>query len=62
VNGQQVDVVVERQDRSVAVTHNKIIAGVQAVATVFEDAGFSVGPPAESGQLGQPIIIPAPVQ
>ena len=62
VNGQQVDVVVERQDRSVAVTHNKIIAGVQAVATVFEDVGFSVGPPAESGQLGQPIIIPAPVQ
>ena len=62
VNGQQVDVVVERQDRSVAVTHNKIIAGVQAVATVFEDAGFSVGPPAESGQLGQPIIIPAPAQ
>ena len=62
VNGQQVDVVVERHHRSVAVTHNRIIAGVQAVATVFEKAGFAVGPPVETGGLGRPIIIPAPAE
>ena len=62
VNGQQVDVVLERHYRSVAVTHNMIVAGVQAVATVFEAAGFTVGPPVESGQLGRPIIIPAPAE
>ncbi len=62
VNGQQVDVVVERHHRSVAVTHNRIIAGVQAVAAVFEQAGFTVGPPVETGGLGRPIIIPAPAE
>ena len=35
VDGQQVDVVGERHHRSVAVTHNTIIADAQAVATVF---------------------------
>lgn len=60
VGGQQVDVVGERHHRSVAVTHNTIVADVQAVGTVFAEAGVTVGPPVQRGRLGRPIIIPAP--
>jgi hypothetical protein len=61
VGGQQVTVVVRRFARAVLVTYNRLNVSPPAVAAVITAAGFVVGPPVDSGQVGQQIIIPAAV-
>lgn len=61
VGGQQVSVVGERYTRAVLVTYNRINLAAPAVAEVIAAAGFGVGPPVDSGQLGRQIVIPAAV-
>jgi hypothetical protein len=61
VGGQPVIVVVERFTRAVLVTYNRLDLDAPDVAAAIAAAGFAVGPPAEGGQLGQQIVIPAAV-
>jgi len=61
VGGQPVTVLVERFERSVSVTHNRVNLDAPALAAVITAAGFTVGPAVETGQLGQPIVIPPAV-
>jgi hypothetical protein len=48
-------------DDAVSVTYNRTNLDVTAVIDVIRSAGFSVGQPVDSGQLGQPITIPPAV-
>jgi len=67
VGGQQVTVMTQRFDRAVLVTYNRLnfeappVTAAEAVAAVIVSAGFTVGPPADQGRLGRPIVIPAAV-
>jgi hypothetical protein len=59
--GQQVTVVVRRFSRVLLVTYNRISIDAAALSAVIAAAGFTVGPPADIGQLGQQIVIPPAV-
>ena len=61
VGGQQVTVVVQRFSRALLVTYNRINVDAAALSAVIAAAGFTVGPPADTGQLGQQIVIPPAV-
>jgi hypothetical protein len=61
VGGQQVIVVVKRFNRAMLVTYNRLVVDATALSAVIAGAGFTVGPPVDSGQLGQPIVIPPAV-
>lgn len=50
----------ERFSRALLVTYNRQCTGTEALIGAITAAGFTVGPPAASGQLGRPIIIPPP--
>ena len=61
VGGQQVTVVVQRFSRALLVTYNRINVDAAALSAVIMAAGFTVGPPTDTGQLGQQIVIPPAV-
>jgi hypothetical protein len=61
VGTQAVTVTVERLAPAVIIRHNSINVDAVALAKVIGEAGFSAGPPADAGQVGQPIIIPVAV-
>jgi len=61
VGGQQVTVIVKSFTRAVLVTYNRLNINREQVSAVIGTAGFAVGPPADSGQLGQEIVIPPAV-
>lgn len=61
VGGQQVTVVVQQFSRALLVTYNRINVDATALSAVIAAAGFTVGPPADTGQLGQEIVIPPAV-
>lgn len=61
VGGQPVTVVVKRFSRALMVTFNRLTVNAPTLAAVITAAGFVVGPPVESGQLGQQIVIPPAV-
>jgi hypothetical protein len=61
VGGQPVTVVVKRFSRAVLVTYNRLTVDSAALAAVIAAAGFVVGAPVDSGQLGQQIVIPPAV-
>lgn len=61
VDGQQVTVTAERYAYAVRITHNTVTAGPQQLAAVIAGTGCTPGPPEETGRLGRPIVIPAPV-
>lgn len=58
VNGQTIDVFVEKLTRAVLVTYNRQLLDPETVAASIEAAGFTAGQPAEVGQLGQEIVVP----
>jgi len=59
VEDRPVTVTIERLTHSVVVTHNRAEVDVRALAGVMGDAGFEVGPPSDSGQVGRTIVVPA---
>ncbi|WP_203917808.1 hypothetical protein [Rugosimonospora africana] len=61
VGGQQVTVTVESVSRSVLVRYNRLNVDAPALAAAMTTAGLTVGPWADGGQLGQPIVIPPAV-
>jgi hypothetical protein len=61
VGGQQVTVVVKQFSRALRVTYNRLVVDGTALSAVIVAAGFTVGPPADTGQLGQQIVIPPAV-
>jgi hypothetical protein len=61
VDGQQVTVVVQQFTRALLVTYNRINVDAPALSAVIAAAGFTVGPPTDTGQLGQQIVIPPAV-
>jgi hypothetical protein len=61
VGGKQVTVVVQRFSRALLVTYNRINIDAAALSAVIMAAGFTVGPPTDTGQLGQQIVIPPAV-
>jgi hypothetical protein len=61
VGGKPVTVVVEQFTRAVMVTYNRNNLDVRALREAIMTAGFAVGSPADGGQLGQQIVIPAAV-
>ena len=44
--------------RALVVRYNRMTVDAEALSTVIEGAGFTVGPPVDTGQLGQQIVIP----
>ena len=58
VGGQQVTVHVERYERAVIVTYNRMNVGVEDVALAIGDAGFEAGPPENISRVGKAIVIP----
>ena len=61
VGGQPVTVVVERFSRALLVTYNQLVVDSAELAAVIATAGFAVGPPVDSGQVGRQIVIPPTV-
>ena len=61
VNGQSVTVVVERFERSVSIVYNRLNVTSALLAQQIEAAGFQVGAPVDTSQLGHEIIIPPKV-
>ncbi len=61
VDGQTVTVFTERYTRTVCVTYNRLNVTAETLAGRIGTARFQVGPPADSGQLGQEIVIPPTV-
>jgi hypothetical protein len=61
VDGQPVTVFVEHSTRAVRVTYNRLNVTTETLADRIGAAGFQVGPPADSGRLGQEIVIPPAV-
>jgi hypothetical protein len=61
VGGQAVPVVVRGFNRSLVVTYNALNTDSESLSEVIAKAGFTVGPPVDTGQLGQPIVIPPAV-
>jgi hypothetical protein len=61
VGGQPVTVFVERPSRALLVTYNRLSVATGAVAAAIRAAGFQVGRPSDTGQLGQEIVIPPSV-
>jgi hypothetical protein len=61
VGSQKVTVVMKRFSRALRVTYNRLTVDAQALSAVIAAAGFAVGPPVDSGQLGQQIVIPPAV-
>jgi len=53
-------VAVDQHTLAVAVTYNRVNLSAADVADAIALTGFGVGPPVDSGQLGQQIVIPAP--
>lgn len=58
VGGQHVAVVVRRFGRALLVAYNRLTVDAATLSAVITAAGFTVGPPVDSGQLGQQIVIP----
>jgi hypothetical protein len=58
VGGQQVTVTVKRFERALLVRHSRVAVDAAPLAAVIAAAGFTVGPPAASGQIGEQILIP----
>ncbi len=58
VDGAEVTVTVERISRAVVVTYNRGNLEATALAAVIDAAGFTVGPAADGGQVGRPIVVP----
>jgi hypothetical protein len=58
IDGQRVTVQVDRFDRAVLVTHNRVNVDQPALRDVIVAAGFTAGPPVEVGQVGQRIVVP----
>ncbi|MEU4217120.1 hypothetical protein [Actinoplanes sp. NPDC026623] len=58
VSGQPVQVTVERHDRALLVTYNRMRVDAPALVAVIKGAGLPVGPFSDAGQLGKPIIVP----
>lgn len=58
VGGQQVTVVVRRFGRALLVAYNRLTVDAGTLSAVIAATGFTVGPPVDSGQLGQQIVIP----
>ena len=56
-----VDAATVVDDSAVSVTHNRTTLDVTGVIDVIKSAGFAVGQPADSGQLGRQIVIPPAV-
>jgi hypothetical protein len=61
VAGQTVTVFVEHYTRTVLVTYNRLNVSPAILADGIANAGFQVGPPTDTGQLGQEIVIPPAV-
>lgn len=61
VGGQPVTVVVRRFGRALLVRYNRLAVDAPVLAAVIAAAGFAVGPPADTGQLGRPIVVPPAV-
>jgi hypothetical protein len=61
VGGQPVTVVVERFSRALRVTYNRLNVDTATLAAAIATAGFTVGSPANSGQVGRQIVIPPAV-
>ncbi len=59
--GQPVAVVTRRFGRALLVRYNRLAVDVPALAAVIAAAGFAVGAPADTGQLGRPIVVPPAV-
>lgn len=56
--GTAVTVTTERFTRAVVVRYNRVNVDALALAAMIADAGFTVGPPGDSSQVGQPIVVP----
>jgi hypothetical protein len=61
VGGKQVTVVMREFSRALSVTYNRINVDAAALSAIIAAAGFTVGAPAEIGQLGRQIVIPPAV-
>lgn len=61
VDGEPVTVFVGGYTREVRVRHNRLTVTAGTLLSIIRAVGFDVAAPTDGGQLGQPIVIPAPV-
>lgn len=59
IGADTVTVTVERPAPAVVISYNRVNVDAAALAKVIGDAGFTAGPPADAGQVGQQIVVPA---
>ena len=57
-NGKKVTIYIERFERSVMVTYNRMNINTQDVANMISASGFEVGQPENIGRIGKHLIIP----
>lgn len=60
IGGERAEWAVQRFERAVLVRYNRTVLGLPDILGVLTGVGFAAGPPAEAGQLGRPIVVPAP--